>query len=384
MKVKMNTDNTQFSSREKEVIELLMQGKSNKEIALTLSISARTVEFHLKNVYGKLQVKSRAEAILSLGKTTASATASNEPVESTVARSAPASENSGNTISTRRITLKQPFYIVGGTLLAIVLVTAAIYARSNTNRSYVPPANTVEVSVTANPLMVEMGTSFVFPPGLGDGTEDAVIAQTEGMGYTDPQHIEITLVNYPLEGTTYKPRISVFPAKELAQMDPSCSKVNIDGLENILKTGQFSLADPLPCNSVEDSLPFAPHQGASQVFHVQEKILSFQNGSGIRYITDYSQAHYPEINNTEVFYTFQGLSSDGMWYVSVVLPINLAALDGAQAPITDSEYAAYLSAKKDLLNRTDNTFNPSLESLDTLVQSLNIGIQEQIMGTTTP
>jgi len=73
-----------------------------------------------------------------------------------------------------------------------------------------------------------------------------------------------------------------------------------------------------------------------------------------------------------------------MWYVSVVLPIDLDSLDGAQAPITDSEYAAYLSEKKDLLSRLENTFNPLLQSLDALVQSLTIGIQEQVLHTPTP
>ena len=46
------------------------EGKSNKQIALTLGISGSTVEFHLKNVYAKLDVHSRAEAILKLGKST--------------------------------------------------------------------------------------------------------------------------------------------------------------------------------------------------------------------------------------------------------------------------------------------------------------------------
>lgn len=57
-----------LSKREKEVVGLLLQGKSNKQIALALGISNSTVEFHLKNVYAKLQVNSRAEAILKLGK----------------------------------------------------------------------------------------------------------------------------------------------------------------------------------------------------------------------------------------------------------------------------------------------------------------------------
>src|SRR5574341_1840197 len=59
-----------LSKREKEVVALLLQGKSNKQIALALGISISTVEFHLKHVYAKLQVSSRAEAILRLGKST--------------------------------------------------------------------------------------------------------------------------------------------------------------------------------------------------------------------------------------------------------------------------------------------------------------------------
>jgi len=58
-----------LSRREKEVVTLLLQGKSNKQIALSLDVSERTIEFHLKNIYAKLQVNSRVELILKLGKT---------------------------------------------------------------------------------------------------------------------------------------------------------------------------------------------------------------------------------------------------------------------------------------------------------------------------
>ena len=56
-----------LSKREKEVLNLVLQGKSNKQIALSLGITIRTVEFHLKNVYAKFQVNSRIELILKLG-----------------------------------------------------------------------------------------------------------------------------------------------------------------------------------------------------------------------------------------------------------------------------------------------------------------------------
>ena len=56
----------QFSEREKAVIELLLEGKSNKQIALSLGITNRTVEFHMGNIFAKLGVSSRSEAILAI------------------------------------------------------------------------------------------------------------------------------------------------------------------------------------------------------------------------------------------------------------------------------------------------------------------------------
>lgn len=53
-----------LSQREREVLILLAQGLSNKEMAQRLYLSVRTVEGHLANIYGKLGVRSRSEAAL--------------------------------------------------------------------------------------------------------------------------------------------------------------------------------------------------------------------------------------------------------------------------------------------------------------------------------
>jgi DNA-binding CsgD family transcriptional regulator len=60
----------ELSKRESQVVQLLMEGKSNKQIALALKIAESTVEFHLKNIYAKLGADSRVEAILKLRETT--------------------------------------------------------------------------------------------------------------------------------------------------------------------------------------------------------------------------------------------------------------------------------------------------------------------------
>lgn len=59
-----------LSSREEQVAGLLVEGKSNKQIAQALDIAERTVEYYLKNIYEKLNVGSRVEAILKLRETT--------------------------------------------------------------------------------------------------------------------------------------------------------------------------------------------------------------------------------------------------------------------------------------------------------------------------
>lgn len=54
----------ELSSRECEILNLLSQGFSNKEIAAQLDIAYQTVKVHLKHIYEKLHVRSRTEAIV--------------------------------------------------------------------------------------------------------------------------------------------------------------------------------------------------------------------------------------------------------------------------------------------------------------------------------
>jgi LuxR family maltose regulon positive regulatory protein len=52
-----------LTNRELNVLDLLAQRLSNKEIAETLFISTTTVKGHLQNIYGKLNVRRRREAV---------------------------------------------------------------------------------------------------------------------------------------------------------------------------------------------------------------------------------------------------------------------------------------------------------------------------------
>jgi len=52
-----------LTDRERRMVELLAQGLSNKELARELDISLNTVKFHLRNVFEKLSVRSRTQAV---------------------------------------------------------------------------------------------------------------------------------------------------------------------------------------------------------------------------------------------------------------------------------------------------------------------------------
>ncbi|MEK7777004.1 MAG: response regulator transcription factor [Chloroflexota bacterium] len=52
-----------LSSREQDVLTLVAQGLTNKEVADRLYISENTVKYHMKNILDKLHLQNRAQVI---------------------------------------------------------------------------------------------------------------------------------------------------------------------------------------------------------------------------------------------------------------------------------------------------------------------------------
>jgi DNA-binding NarL/FixJ family response regulator len=61
--IPLNMNEGQLSEREQEVLSLLAAGYRNKEVADKLSVSPKTIKAHIYNIYQKLHVTSRIEAI---------------------------------------------------------------------------------------------------------------------------------------------------------------------------------------------------------------------------------------------------------------------------------------------------------------------------------
>ena len=65
MEIRELQDYTLFmlTKRERIILQFLANGSSNKELAESMIISINTVKFHLSNLYEKLGVKNRSQAI---------------------------------------------------------------------------------------------------------------------------------------------------------------------------------------------------------------------------------------------------------------------------------------------------------------------------------
>ncbi|HWO75114.1 MAG TPA: response regulator transcription factor [Bacillus sp. (in: firmicutes)] len=61
---KWQKDSTVLTEREKEVLQCLVEGLSNKEIAEKLYISDKTVKIHVSKIFKKLNVKSRSQVVI--------------------------------------------------------------------------------------------------------------------------------------------------------------------------------------------------------------------------------------------------------------------------------------------------------------------------------
>ena len=53
---------TDLTPRELEIIQLVIEGKTNKEIAREIFLSKKTVEFHLDHIYSKIGIRTRLMA----------------------------------------------------------------------------------------------------------------------------------------------------------------------------------------------------------------------------------------------------------------------------------------------------------------------------------
>ena len=222
------------------------------------------------------------------------------------------------------------------------------------------------------------GVSFVVPGTMAGGANTekmtAVESNSDAPWDVAPTHIRFTLTDYALRDKFHEPRIFVYPAAEYAGRNPNAAE-QIDRLRTILTGG----------TPLHETLPLVPFFNAAPVLSARIKIIAFPNGGGgIRSLTQYAQYAAP-VNNSELFYHFQGLSSDGNYYIVAILPITAPSLPEDEKPeatvpqggipipaAVGPNQVYYYSVTEALNTLALDAFTPSLEALDALIQTINV------------
>jgi hypothetical protein len=247
--------------------------------------------------------------------------------------------------------------------------------------------NQLEGTITTNgqgPFTVSyMGIHFSADPSLATSIWPEVEPATplpevpDGPSYwlAIPEHIRFTFADPGLSpgrrrmgyNLAAEAQILVFPLAELADIYPLV-QTEIETLRNLLvERGTVPAGE----------LPLLPLTNSAQVFHAQSRYLDFSNIQGLRFISQHSQDPHPIMLSHELFYTFQGFTDDGAYYVAAFFPLTTAALPDT-IEVEDWEtfhtnYDTYLSETTAVLDQLPLTeFTPALTLLDTVVTSLRV------------
>ncbi len=267
----------------------------------------------------------------------------------------------------------------GGAEESAVLPTTAAVVTTPTLPSPTPAATatTTMVMETAVPTLPPLNAAFM---GVQFGYDETVwdtpvaellppIPLQPGPGTGLPERIRFAFAETADEYIIPRdPQILIYPAKDYEALT--------EGTAQKMAALRLLLQQQPP--TTETPIPLLPVVNATELFHSQLNYLNFQNGSGLRYLTLYAQAYLP-LANDNVFYTFQGLTADGNYYVAAFFPISSTVLPdtGNQVDIalleTAENYASYISGMSDVLNGVAATdFTPNLTTLDNLMRSLLI------------
>jgi hypothetical protein len=231
------------------------------------------------------------------------------------------------------------------------------------------------------PDIVFEGISFSYDDSLATGvkheTVPAVIQFQPGE-MVAPEYIQVTFEGYVLSDSMHMPRIMIYPVSELEAVNERAAE-KIERLDQLLaERPEFA-----PDGGFEASnLPFLPMVNAGQYLRTQIAYLDFENGKGLRYLTQFGQAMLP-VNNQGLFYTFQGLTDDGAYYVSAVLPVSHSMLppDDQGLGFTGNDrydefiagFDTYiLEVAQQLNEQTSESFSPDLGLLDMMIQSISV------------
>jgi hypothetical protein len=223
---------------------------------------------------------------------------------------------------------------------------------------------TVAANVQCNELSL-----FVAPAVASSFNCETVPANVGDYPWQTPQYTSVTLHGYALPDQPLFQRINVYSLAAFLALNPQLSS-RADDLKALIAGGAPGAG----------ALPVLDLFGAAQEFHAQFKVVSFSNGSGIRFVSQYAQFYAP-INKHDMFLVYQGLTSDNQYFISAVLrisnPILPANADNPPGGLSweqfGNQFDAYIADITNQLNaQSPDSFTPSIPLLDSLIASIAI------------
>ncbi len=222
---------------------------------------------------------------------------------------------------------------------------------------------------------------------------EASISQDGVTLYYDPDLIlgvEASSVAAQSGDEMYQVARPSFPQFNLVMDNGAVSVVSVEALKASSETAAATLQELQTLLSTrtqqdESCIPevtlFEFYQECGhQEINAGVQFLSFQNGTGVRFVTVYGIQDVVPISNEHLVYVFQGLTEDGKYYVKAGFHIYHALLEDELQDLPQEIYADetgaalqdYFAREEAFLEQNPDEFQPALEHLDALLKSLRI------------
>ena len=122
--------NIQLSRRERQVLEMVVTGASNREIADKLVISINTVKVHMRNIFEKMGVQSRTEASMRALQEGLVSVPDQEAGSSDEADAGPAKSYLLEASAVRTIPAWRQIYLVAAAVVAVLFAALPLLPQS--------------------------------------------------------------------------------------------------------------------------------------------------------------------------------------------------------------------------------------------------------------
>ena len=169
-------------------------------------------------------------------------------------------------------------------------------------------------------------------------------------------NMAIYLADYADTTTVISPQITFYKIDDLSKTSLDLLDIStaLSDMMNNINSGYTTL------ENVYTETPFLPYQVNDRLVTILPKLLTFEGGSGIRYVTTWDEAIFADDSMINLYYTFQGISDDGQYYISAVFPLKSTSLNGQ------------LTSNVDWNSVDGSDFEPLLENMDYYIGSLVI------------